>query len=64
MEFTANKNICPLLSVATIISGDRSELHLCMKECAFARHENDRFWCSIIELAHCAEYVEKDIRGY
>ncbi len=58
------RGICPLLSVATIISGGRSELHACVKECAFTRHENNQFWCSIAELAHCAEYVEKDIRGY
>lgn len=43
------RSICPLLSVVTIISGGRSELHLCVKECAW--YDSSKNICSVIEIA-------------
>lgn len=51
--------VCPLLSIASLIKDGPDHWHPCVKECGFARQEGGVWWCAFVELAHCAEYMEK-----
>lgn len=57
---TVHENrICPLMSIASLIGGNPQRWHPCVKECGLARQEGNAWWCALVELAHCAEYMEK-----
>lgn len=49
------RGICPLLSVATIISKDRSELHSCSNNCALFVDSEEQ--CSLRLLAVAADLI-------
>lgn len=51
--------ICPIFSIGTIIRQGDPYYHRCVKECALARYEGDKWRCFLTQYAEPVEDFEK-----